>query len=431
MIWPTVSIVVTTYNGRRQLAPCLAALAALDYPTDRYQIVVVDNASTDDTRAFVTRHFPRVRVVHNAHNLGFAAGSNLGFAAAPADFFVTLNDDTVVAPDWLCELIRPALDDPRVGLTTGKLIFMRNRLRVAISQLPGGPCQQIVQRTAWLDDQATVVEVLGPPVARHCQLGVAVEVDYRPRLLRLELVAPAGHQLLVSVDDGPYHPATVGSGGTLVVPMPSDVPIWPVIQNAGSLVFRDGRGRDRGAIVGPGFHYYAEDRGQFDQTEEVFAGCGASLLIRASLLADVGAFDERFFMYYEDTDLSWRARLRGWKVVYAAKAVVRHAHRTSTAGWTDRFVYYTERNRLFMLLKLTRARRAFWQVGRATVAAGIASLAAARRAGRGMDPSRAWAMPRWAALGDLARHWAEIAASRAKIRAGQTVSDDEIDRWLE
>ncbi|HUX89003.1 MAG TPA: glycosyltransferase, partial [Chloroflexota bacterium] len=143
------------------------------------------------------------------------------------------------------------------------------------------------------------------------------------------------------------------------------------------------------------------------------------LLIRASLLADIGGFDERFFMYYEDTDLSWRARLRGWKVVYAAQAVVRHAHRASTSGWTDRFVYYTERNRLLMLLKLARSRHALWQVGRATGAAAVASIEAAAAA------------PRWAALAEVTRLWGETAVKRTQIRARRTVSDDEIERWLE
>ena len=430
MSWPTVSIVVTTYNGRNQLEPCLTALASLDYPADRFQVVVVDNASTDDTWAFVARRFPWVRVVRNTQNLGFAAGNNRGFQVAPADFFVTLNNDTVVTSDWLRELVRPALDDRRVGLTTGKLIFLHNRLRISLSRAASEPGRLASQPVAWLDDHPTPVDVLGPADPAHLPLGVRIPVGSRPTVLRLELDVPGRRQVLVSVDDGSRRPGTVGPKGTLVVPIAPDVPIRPVIQNAGSLVFRDGRGCDRGAIVGPGFQYYTDDWGQFDRTEQVFAGCGASLLIRGSLLTDIGGFDERFFMYYEDTDLSWRARLRGWKVVYAAQAVVRHAHRASTSGWTDRFVYYTERNRLLMLLKLARSRRALWQVGKATGAAAYAALEAAGRAGRGLESDRP-VQPRWAALADVARLWSETAAKRAQIRARRTVSDGEIERWLE
>ena len=58
----------------------------------------------------------------------------------------------------------------------------------------------------------------------------------------------------------------------------------------------------------------------------MFAWCGGAVLLRRRYLDDVGLFDERFFLYYEDTDLSWRGRLRGWRYVYVPGAVVRHHH---------------------------------------------------------------------------------------------------------
>ncbi len=98
------------------------------------------------------------------------------------------------------------------------------------------------------------------------------------------------------------------------------------------------------------------DLGQYDREEEVFAFCGAACLLRREMLDELGGFDERYFMYYEDLDLSWRARLRGWRILYVPSAVVRHVHAGSSGEWSDFFIYQVERSRLLMLTKLARAR---------------------------------------------------------------------------
>ena len=75
-----------------------------------------------------------------------------------------------------------------------------------------------------------------------------------------------------------------------------------IVNNVGSIVFEDGYGADRG--------FLEPDEGQYQEPVEVFAWCGGSVLLRPRYLADVGLFDERFFLYYEDTDLAWRGRTR-------------------------------------------------------------------------------------------------------------------------
>jgi GT2 family glycosyltransferase len=454
---PTATIVVLTHNGRAHLERCLPALRALDYPRDRYRVVVVDNASDDGSAAYVSAQFPEITLVRSPRNLGFAAGNNLGFARAPADFYVTLNDDTEVTPAWLTELIRPALADPQVGLCTGKLILMEDRLRVRVDlspalsgeergeaeprgggaypplpvgEEPRGHPRSRVRVAAWLDDQAVIPEHLAPPSADILELGIPVSPGQRPTELRLDLGLAPDTPVDVSLSGQAPKSLRAGPSGLLGVPIGPDVPIRSVIQNAGTVVFRDGRGRDRGAVVGPNVHYYADDVGQFDRAEEVFAGCGASLLIRATLLADIGGFDERFFMYYEDVDLSWRARLRGWQVHYAPGALVRHQHRGSSSVWSGRFVYYTERNRLLLLIKLAPADRVLRQLGRSFGAAVLATLAAARRLARDQDPSATWIVPRWSALASLAGALPGLLRSRAQIQARRQAAQSEIDRWL-
>jgi GT2 family glycosyltransferase len=116
-----------------------------------------------------------------------------------------------------------------------------------------------------------------------------------------------------------------------------------VINGAGLNLYRDGRGGDRG--------FRQLDRGQFDEPAEVFGACGASMLLRRSMLDDVGVFDERFGMYYEDLDLAWRGRLRGWKFHYTPKSVVHHVHCGTSGEWSPFFLYHVERNRVFASIK--------------------------------------------------------------------------------
>ncbi|MBK8167209.1 MAG: glycosyltransferase [bacterium] len=114
---PLVSVIVLTWNALEHTQRCVASL--LEHTDARHELIFVDNGSTDGTIEWLgqlARSQPRVKVVLNDTNLGFAAGNNRGLAAARGDFMVLLNSDTVVTPGWLERLLKPALDDPRVGL---------------------------------------------------------------------------------------------------------------------------------------------------------------------------------------------------------------------------------------------------------------------------------------------------------------------------
>ena len=114
-------------------------------------------------------------------------------------------------------------------------------------------------------------------------------------------------------------------------------------RTSGSVIIEGGYGADRG--------FLEPDAGQYDAPAEVFAWCGGSVLLRPAYLADVGLFDDDFFLYYEDTDLSWRGRSRGWRYRYVPDARARHVHAASTGEGSPVFQHYVERNRLLMLVK--------------------------------------------------------------------------------
>jgi GT2 family glycosyltransferase len=131
----------------------------------------------------------------------------------------------------------------------------------------------------------------------------------------------------------------------------------PRVNNAGGVVRRDGYAYDRG--------FGSPNDGRWDEPDEVFAFSGTAVALRTAALDRVGYFDDRFFMYYEDTDLSWRLRLAGWRIRYQPTAVVRHRHAASSGGESSpAFAFHNERNRLLMLTKDAPAVMAVGQLAR-------------------------------------------------------------------
>jgi GT2 family glycosyltransferase len=124
---PTVSVIIPVWNGRAYLESCLAALLAQRTASHTAtEIIAVDNASTDDSAAFIAARFPTVRLIRNATNQGFAGGCNRGLEAATGAVCIVLNQDTVVQPGWLDALTRAA-GDPTAGAVGCKILYPDGR----------------------------------------------------------------------------------------------------------------------------------------------------------------------------------------------------------------------------------------------------------------------------------------------------------------
>jgi GT2 family glycosyltransferase len=123
------SVIVLSWNGRADLPECLAALAAQEFAD--WELLVVDNGSTDGSAEYVQEQYPRVRLIRNQDNLGFAAGNNRGLRAATGDVLVLLNQDTVVHPGWLQALADAFEADPRCGIAGAKALYPDGRIQHA------------------------------------------------------------------------------------------------------------------------------------------------------------------------------------------------------------------------------------------------------------------------------------------------------------
>ena len=125
---PNCSIVILNWNGKDHLEPCFNTLSALDYPKDKYEVVLVDNGSSDGSVEEMREEHSWVRLIENEENVGFSRGCNQGVEAADApEVVVFLNNDMRVEEAWLRELVSP-LARGESAATTAKMYSWDGKL---------------------------------------------------------------------------------------------------------------------------------------------------------------------------------------------------------------------------------------------------------------------------------------------------------------
>lgn len=118
---PIVSIIIVNWNGLNYLDSCLESVFNLDY--NNFEVIFVDNGSKDGSVNFVNKRFPKVKIIQNKKNLGFAKGNNVGIKKAKGKYIATLNNDTKVDPSWLKELVSAAENDEKIGTCASKILI--------------------------------------------------------------------------------------------------------------------------------------------------------------------------------------------------------------------------------------------------------------------------------------------------------------------
>lgn len=256
---PFCSVIVLNYFGEKIIKKNVSFLLSLDYPKDKYEIIIVDNGSKDKSPQIIkklTRANSKIKFIPLEKNIGFSAGNNVGIKKAMGKYVILLNNDCFVDKNWLKELVEVAEKNKKIFAVTSKILITNN--------------------------------------LKH-----------------------------------------------------SAKPEKRIIQNAGSIVFQDGYGRDIGTIIDYEHRQnYEPDQGQYDKKREVYAVCGAACLFRKSVFKKIGYLDESFFFYYEDTEISERARFAGYKLIFAPKAIAYHLHAYSSGEWSSFFIYHSEKGRL-------------------------------------------------------------------------------------
>ena len=128
--YPFVSIIIVNWNGQRFLEECFVSLNNLNYPRDKYEVILVDNASMDNSIDFTRNKFPEVKVIKNEVNEGFCKPNNDGVRIAQGEYVVFLNNDTVVAQNWLKELVIGALSDPGIACCASRILYYDDKKRI-------------------------------------------------------------------------------------------------------------------------------------------------------------------------------------------------------------------------------------------------------------------------------------------------------------
>jgi len=385
---PSVRVVVLNFDGWQLTIDCLRSVLATDWPADCLEVVLVDNGSVDDVVARVRAELPSVRIIEPLANTGFAGGCNLGITApGQFDVIALVNNDATVDPGWLRPLVARLDDATRVGAACPKLVFSSRYVEAHV-EVPDAVAGEGDRRTLGVRINAARVDgeraderlafdegffaaeepvrADGDELARWSWRRGNVRLraddgDAPASRLALRVAAPTPRQITLSTGVASTS-RTVEPGPPVWVDVVLDGDRFDVINNAGSSLYPDGFGGDRG--------FLERDRGQYDEAAEVFAWCGGAVVLSKAYLDDVGLFDERLFLYYEDTDLSWRGRLNGWRYVYEPRSLVRHRHAASSGVGSRVFKYHTERNRPLMLVKNAPAGLA-WKAGVGVLKRGV------------------------------------------------------------
>ncbi|SFU46642.1 hypothetical protein SAMN05216480_104139 [Pustulibacterium marinum] len=118
---PLVSIITINYNESAVTLDLLASLRNISY--SNVEIIVVDNASPNDNPKVLKEQYPEITLIESTENLGFAGGNNLGIKAAKGDYYLFINNDTIVPENFIEPLVETLLNDASIGMVSPKIKF--------------------------------------------------------------------------------------------------------------------------------------------------------------------------------------------------------------------------------------------------------------------------------------------------------------------
>lgn len=136
MSYPSVAVVILNWNGKELLSQFLPGVIKSQYPN--LQLIVGDNASTDDSVTFIKEHYPTIQVIENAENYGFAEGYNRILEQVNADYYVLLNSDVEVPENWIEPVIMAMEADERIAAAQPKIKWQKDQSMFEYAGAAGG-----------------------------------------------------------------------------------------------------------------------------------------------------------------------------------------------------------------------------------------------------------------------------------------------------
>jgi len=468
--YPSISIVTVNYNGLRFLENLFNSISNLNYPKDCIQVIMVDNGSTDGSVEFVRSNFPEVEVLVLNKNSGYAGGNNEGFNHASGLYIALINNDCIVDQNWLkamVNFITSGCNESKIGAVSSKVVFFykylvldfftENKEKVILNgnnDIYAASLSEFNIKYPDVEEKDLFEKSLKFLEGFHLRPG-----EVKGNKFTYKLKTKATLALPISEDDNnpgknntkgyhlflSFNAISLNGVSNLIISIsgkeicnveinetPKNIVLdltkdlfclkKDIINSCGTEINRAFYSRDRG--------FNEIDEGQFENVEEIFSPSGSSLLIDRQLLDEVGFFNKNFFTYYEDIDLFWRARLKGWKVFFTPDSVARHYHCGTGKEWSHSFTYHVIRNRLLMIYRcgwpyiFIRSYAGFILSNIKNTASYITRIALGRKDYR-ID------------IGIRSRIFFELfyllpknLISRLKIRSSMTVSDDSIKNWI-
>ncbi len=123
-----VTVIIVSYNSLQDIDVCLSSVLRQDYPD--FEVILSDNGSTDGTVARVRVQYPRVKIIENQANLGYANGINAALPLASGACIAPLNVDTEVTPGWLSAMVKVLQSAANIGAVTPKILLFNDRSRI-------------------------------------------------------------------------------------------------------------------------------------------------------------------------------------------------------------------------------------------------------------------------------------------------------------
>lgn len=369
---PYCSIVILNYFGEKVIESNIKSVLELDYPKDKYEIIIVDNDSKDRSREIlkkISHKHQNIKLVFLDKNLGFSKGNNVGLRQATGEYVLLLNNDCIVERNWLKELVKTAQKDEKIFAVTSKILlfpkYLNLKLDIKLSLVPlfawiskssfykYQEKSKKIYLSLWKKQSDYQLEVLFDP-EKDMEVELSFLLNTRNKILtdknKVGDLVQFHDEAVVTTDIEIKREEIEFKFKIDLTDKKIKRIALDKIQNAGIMIFQNGYCRDIGTIIRYNQQYYEYDRGQFDNEREVYGACGAAVLYRKKILDKIGLLDETFFMYYEDVEICERARFNGYKVYYSPKAIARHLHALSSGEWSPFFVYQTEKSRLLHVI---------------------------------------------------------------------------------